>query len=508
MSNATASNTPTRSTRRQHKPRHRRGGKPRTQQNAGAQREISPVVSEPTVSEPTTSAAGEGPLPTFAELGLAKPILDVLDAAGITTPFPIQAATLPDSIAGRDVLGRGQTGSGKTLAFGLAMLSRLAGSRAKPKRPRGLVLVPTRELAMQVADELTPYAKAMGLWCRVAVGGMSFPRQMDALQRGVDLLIATPGRLSDHVRQGTAALSEVTVTAVDEADQMADMGFLPQVRELLDLTDSTSQRLLFSATLDRDVDKLVRAYLHDPVTHSVTPPSASVTTMEHHMLLLNAADKQDVVAEVASREGRTIMFVRTKHNVDRLTKKLRSVGVNAGALHGGKTQGARSKVLAEFRDGSTPVLIATDVAARGIHVDDVGLVVHVDPPADAKGYLHRAGRTARAGQAGTVVTLVTKDQRKAVFSMAESAGVTAQRTSVYPGNAELVRITAARTPSGTPVPEPVHRPAPRQPGRKPVGNDLHGQRQRQGPQQRQGQRGQGGYRGQGRRPRNPSPPNG
>ncbi|MGH3622156.1 MAG: helicase-related protein, partial [Sciscionella sp.] len=269
-------------------------------------------------------------------------------------------------------------------------------------------------------------------------------------------------------------------------------------RELLDLTEATGQRLLFSATLDRDVDKLVRAYLKDPVTHSVTPPSASVTTMEHHMLLLNADDKSDVVAEVASREGRTIMFVRTKHNVDRLTKKLRSVGVNAGALHGGKTQGARSKVLAEFKDGSTPVLVATDVAARGIHVDHVGLVVHVDPPADAKGYLHRAGRTARAGQAGTVVTLVTKDQRKAVFSMAESAGVKAQRTNVRPGDVELVRITAARIPSGTPVPEPVHRPAPRQPGKRPAGGSFRGQGQRG-----QGGHGQGGYRGQGRRPRNP-----
>ncbi|MBP2338450.1 superfamily II DNA/RNA helicase [Saccharothrix coeruleofusca] len=407
-----------------------------------------------TVPDHVESTVPEGPLPSFSELGLSEELVRALTSAGIAEPFPIQAATLPDALAGRDVLGRGQTGSGKTLAFGLALLSRLAGERAKPLKPRGLVLVPTRELAMQVEEALSPFARALGLWCRTVVGGTSFPRQIDALRRGVDLLIATPGRLSDHVRQGTADLSEVMFTALDEADQMADMGFMPQVRAILDLTPRDGQRLLFSATLDGDVDKLVRQYLHDPVVHSVAPPTGSVTTMEHHLLFVSAEDKQSVVTEVAAREGRTIMFVRTKHHVDRLAKKLRSVGVQAGALHGGKAQSARTRVLGQFREGTTPVLIATDVAARGIHVDDVSLVVHVDPPADPKDYLHRAGRTARAGQSGTVVTLVTHDQRRAVQGLTARAGIRPASTKVRPGDEDLIRITGAREPSGIPVAEP------------------------------------------------------
>ncbi len=399
--------------------------------------------------------------PTFAELGLPQPLLRALIEAGLTHPFPIQAATMPDALAGRDVLGRAATGSGKTLAFGLPMLARLADGNARPKRPRGLVLVPTRELAAQISDALMPYARALGLWCRIVVGGASYSRQEDALRRGVDLLIATPGRLSDHVRQGTCVLDDVIMTALDEADQMADMGFMPQVRAILDLIDQQGQRLLFSATLDRDVDSLVRRYLHDPVTHSVAPTTASVTTMEHHLLVVSAQDKNDVVAEVAARDGRTIMFVRTKHHVDKLAEKLRAVGVRAGALHGGKAQSARTRILGEFRDGHTPVLVATDVAARGIHVDGVSLVVHVDPPADSKDYLHRAGRTARAGEAGTVVTLVTHAQRRAVLGLTARAGVRPYSTQVRPGDAELNRITGARTPSGEPVVEIERRRPPR-----------------------------------------------
>ncbi len=395
----------------------------------------------------------------FAELGLPTPLLHALEQAGITEPFPIQSATLPDALAGRDVLGRAQTGSGKTLAFGLALLTRLHKGKARPGHPRGLILVPTRELAMQVADALLPLAKSLGLWCRTVVGGLSFSRQADQLQRGVDLLIATPGRLSDHVRQGTCVLDDVRFTALDEADQMADMGFLPQVRAILDLVPD-GQRMLFSATLDRDVAALVDRYLTDPVTHSVSPPTATVSTMDHHLLLVSREDKAAVVAEMAARDGRTIMFLRTKHHVDRLTKQLRTLGVRAGALHGGKPQGTRNRVLGEFKDGRLPVLIATDVAARGIHVDGVSLVVHVDPPADAKGYLHRAGRTARAGEAGTVVTLVTHQERRTVFRMTEQAGVQPERTKVRPGDDDLVRITGARTPSGEPVvdPEPTRRP--------------------------------------------------
>jgi superfamily II DNA/RNA helicase len=406
----------------------------------------------------TTSAleqAAQRPMPvaaTFDELGVSERLSEALSKAGIKKPFPIQSATLPDALAGRDVLGRAQTGSGKTLAFGLALLSRLDGGKVRPKHPRAIVLVPTRELAMQVSDALTPLARALGLWCHTVVGGMSFAKQADALRRGTDLLIATPGRLSDHVRQGTCSLDEVAFTALDEADQMADMGFMPQVRAILDLTPK-GQRMLFSATLDGDVEKLVQRYLHEPVIHSVAPATASVTTMDHHVLLVSREDKPAVVAEMAAREGRTIMFLRTKHHVDRLTAKLRSMGVRAGALHGGKTQGARNRVLGDFRDGSLPVLVATDVAARGIHVDGVSLVVHVDPPVDAKGYLHRAGRTARAGESGTVVTVVTHQERRTVSRMTEQAGVRPTNTTVRPGADDLVRITGARTPSGEPVVE-------------------------------------------------------
>jgi superfamily II DNA/RNA helicase len=334
-------------------------------------------------------------LPSFAELGLCTPLLRALDAEGFIAPFPIQAATLPDILAGRDLLGRGQTGSGKTLAFGLALLERIAGRRAQPRRPRALVLVPTRELAQQVVDALNPFAGALGLTTTAVVGGLSMTRQVDALRRGVDLLVATPGRLTDHTTRGTCNLEAVEVTVIDEADRMADMGFLPQVRAILDRTPADGQRLLFSATLDGDVDALVRRYLHDPITRSVAAAAAPVATMDHHLLLVDCDAKAGVLAEIAARMGRTILFVRTKHGADRLAKALRRQGVAAAALHGGKAQNARVRALDGFREGRTPVLVATDVAARGIHVDDVSLVVHVDPPADPKDYLHRAGRTAR-----------------------------------------------------------------------------------------------------------------
>jgi superfamily II DNA/RNA helicase len=440
----------------------------------------------PRVDRTPAPALDEIPMSTipdvdsFDELGLSAKLTAELGRAGIDKPFPIQAATLPDALAGRDVLGRAQTGSGKTLAFGLALLSRLDGGKARPKHPRAIVLVPTRELAMQVSDSLTPLAKSLGLWCRTVVGGMSFSKQSDALRRGVDLLIATPGRLSDHVRQGTCVLDEVAFTAIDEADQMADMGFMPQVRAILDLTPK-GQRMLFSATLDGDVQQLVVRYLTDPVTHSVQPAKASVTTMDHHVLLVSKEDKPAVIAEMAAREGRTIMFLRTKHHVDRLTAKLRSIGVRAGALHGGKTQGARNRVLGDFKEGSLPVLIATDVAARGIHVDGVSLVVHVDPPADPKAYLHRAGRTARAGESGTVVTVATHQERRTVFRMTEQAGVRPTSTKVTPGDDDLVRITGAREPSGEPIVE-------QEPAKRP-------------PRARQGSTTGGGYRGQGNRNR-------
>ncbi|WP_246843157.1 DEAD/DEAH box helicase [Allokutzneria sp. NRRL B-24872] len=437
--------SPARTEHAQRKPRHR------VTSPAAVEAQVAPEATDVAdVETPETK--------TFAELGLPQVLVERLAKRGIVDAFPIQAATLPDSLAGRDLLGRGQTGSGKTLAFGLPMLVALSQGRTKPLQPRGLVLVPTRELAMQVRDSLGELAEGLGLRCNIVVGGTSFPKQVAALRRGVDLLIATPGRLSDHIRQGTCSLAEVQVTALDEADQMADMGFLPQVRELLDQVAPNGQTLLFSATLDGDVDQLVRRYLTDPVTHSTAPSSASVSTMDHHVLLMSNDDKLDVVAEVGAREGRTIMFVRTKHGVDRLTKKLRSVGVKAGGLHGGKTQGARTRTLGDFRDGVTTCLVATNVAARGIHVDDVSLVVHVDPPLDPKDYLHRAGRTARAGQAGVVVTLALQAQRRSVQAMTSKAGVQPTITRVRPGWTELNEITGAQKPSGIELPDEAVRP--------------------------------------------------
>jgi len=388
---------------------------------------------------------------TFAELGLPANLVTALHRRGITAPFPIQTATVPDILEGQDVLGRGQTGSGKTLAFGLPALVRLSYGRTTPKRPRALVLVPTRELAMQVHEALEPYARVLGLEVRSVVGGMSFGKQIDGLRRGVDLLVATPGRLSDLIGQRACDLGDVSIAILDEADHMADMGFLPQVRKLLDQVRPGGQRLLFSATLDRDVDKLVRQYLSNPVTHSVAPSTAGFQEMDHHLISVSAVDKVDVVSEIASREGRTMFFVRTKHGADRLAKQLGQVGVRAGSLHGGKSQGQRTRTLNQFKEGAVPVLVATDVAARGIHVDDVGLVVHVDPPADPKDYLHRAGRTARAGESGTVLTLVLPHQRHEVDQMTRKAGVQPTRSSARPGDTGLASLIGARRPSGIAV---------------------------------------------------------
>lgn len=432
--------------------RRSRGAGPRSSHSTPNQHAAPRRPAVPPAQLWTEPAAG---MPSFAELGVPDALGRALDAAGFGCPFPIQAATLPDALAGRDVLGKARTGSGKTLAFGLAALSRLTGTTSRPRHPRGLILVPTRELAQQVVDALRPLAGGLGVRCTTVVGGVSMNRQVDALRRGVDLVVATPGRLTDHLRQGTVELSEVVFTTLDEADRMADMGFMPQVTVLLDRTAPGGQRLLFSATLDGEVDTLVRRYLTDPVTHAVDEPDTGVDTMDHHLLMVSTEQKATVVAEVAAREGRTILFVRTKHSVDRLVRKLRGVGVAAGGLHGGKAQGARTRTLADFTEGRVPVLVATDVAARGIHVDDISLVVHVDPPADPKDYLHRAGRTARAGASGTVITLVTPDERREVVRMTTKAGVRAVSTEVRPGADELVRIAGARPPSGVPVAEPV-----------------------------------------------------
>jgi len=397
--------------------------------------------------------------PGFKDLGLSRKLVRALSTQGISTPFPIQAATIPDALAGRDVLGRGRTGSGKTLAFGLPLLTRLAaGERSKPHHPKALVLVPTRELAMQVNDALTPLAKALGLFCKTAVGGVPYDRQIWSLERGVDVLVATPGRLGDLIKRGVANLSAVEITVLDEADQMADMGFLPEVTELLDLTPKGGQRLLFSATLDKDVDALVERFLTDPVEHSIEPAVASIDEMDHHVLLVPPNDKYAIAAAIANRSGRTILFVKTQLAVDELVAQFASVGVRAGALHGGKTQRVRTRTLAEFREGTVNVLVATDVAARGIHVDDVSLVVHVDLPRDQKDYLHRAGRTARAGAAGTVVTLVLPRQRKRAAAMLAKAGVKPTESRVRAGDPKLAEVTGARPPSGVPVQQRHHDP--------------------------------------------------
>ncbi|MFH9264515.1 DEAD/DEAH box helicase [Streptomyces sp. NPDC017546] len=388
---------------------------------------------------------------TFGELEMPAPLKAALVAEGMTVPFPIQAATLPNSLAGRDVLGRGRTGSGKTLAFGLALLARTAGRRADAKRPLALVLVPTRELAQQVTDALTPYARSLKLRIATVVGGMSIGRQASALRGGSEVVVATPGRLKDLIERGDCRLDRVTITVLDEADQMADMGFMPQVTELLDQVTPDGQRMLFSATLDRNVDLLVRTYLKDPVVHSVDPSAGAVTTMEHHVLYVQGADKYATTTEIAARDGRVIMFLDTKHAVDKLTDHLLHSGVRAAALHGGKSQPQRTRTLERFKTGHVTVLVATNVAARGIHVDNLDLVVNVDPPSDHKDYLHRGGRTARAGESGSVVTLVLPNQRREMTRLMADAGITPQIAQVRSGEAELSRITGAQAPSGVPV---------------------------------------------------------
>ncbi|MEV8378715.1 DEAD/DEAH box helicase [Kribbella sp. NPDC056861] len=394
----------------------------------------------------------------FAALGLAPRLVQRMAKDGISQPFPIQAATIPDALAGKDVLGRGQTGSGKTLGFGLPTLMRLAGGHTESRRPRGMVLVPTRELAMQVHDALEPLAHVMGVTIKLIAGGLPYPKQIESLRRGVDLLIATPGRLIDLCEQGAADLGAVEVAVLDEADHMCDMGFMPAVTTLLDMTPKEGQRLLFSATLDNDVDKIVKTYLKDPVTHSTESGQATVSTMEHHLLVIEPGHKQSLTAELASRDGRTIVFVRTKLGADRVATQLRDRGVMAAALHGGLTQGARNRTLDQFKDGSVPVLVATDVAARGIHVDDVGLVVQADPPAEHKDYLHRAGRTARAGGKGAVVTLLLPHQRRGMIRMAESAGVEAEPVRARPGDGLVTELTGGTKPSGLPVKLPAPKP--------------------------------------------------
>ncbi|MGW8917745.1 DEAD/DEAH box helicase [Streptomyces sp. NPDC055752] len=385
---------------------------------------------------------------TFADLGLPEGVVRKLAQNGVTTPFPIQAATIPDALAGKDILGRGRTGSGKTLSFGLPTLATLAGGRTEKHKPRAVILTPTRELAMQVADALQPYGDVLGLKMKVVCGGTSMGNQIYALERGVDILVATPGRLRDIINRGACSLENVQIAVLDEADQMSDLGFMPEVTELLDQVPAGGQRMLFSATMENEIKTLVDRYLDKPVSHEVDAAQGAVTTMSHHILVVKPKDKAPVTAAIASRKGRTIIFVRTQLGADRVAEQLRDAGAKADALHGGMTQGARTRTLADFKDGYVNVLVATDVAARGIHVDGIDLVLNVDPAGDHKDYLHRAGRTARAGRTGTVVSLSLPHQRRQIFRLMEDAGVDATRHIIQGGAAfepEVAEITGARS---------------------------------------------------------------
>ncbi|MDQ4488955.1 DEAD/DEAH box helicase [Sinomonas sp. ASV486] len=451
---------------------------------------------------------------TFVSLGVPTPLSRILADQGIESPFPIQTKTLPDTLSGRDVLGRGRTGSGKTIAFALPLVARLAESgragsgRRRPGRPLGLVLAPTRELATQIDATVAPLAASMGLNTTVIYGGVSQARQERALGGGVDIIIACPGRLEDLGRQGIVNLNDIEVTVLDEADHMADLGFLPVVKRLLDQTPKNGQRLLFSATLDNGVDKIVTRYLHEPLTHSVDAPQAAVSTMEHHVLLTqDATSKKNLIEALASGQGRRVLFMRTKHHAKRLAQQLTKSGIPAVDLHGNLSQNARDRNLADFASGAVRVLVATDVAARGVHVDDVELVVHVDPPAEHKAYLHRSGRTARAGSDGTVVTIVLPEQKHDVRKLLRDAGVKVEITPVTSSSSEVAALVGERAEYVDPEVRAaaVAAKMPQQGGGTSTGANAQRKRSRRGPGAGQGtrddvaRRGRGGAGGEGHR---------
>jgi superfamily II DNA/RNA helicase len=377
---------------------------------------------------------------TFAELGVPGPLVAALADAGITAPFPIQAATLPDALAGTDILGRGRTGSGKTLGFSIPLAARLAGGHTSAGRPRGLVLVPTRELASQVHAVLLPLARAMDLTVATIFGGTGQNVQVAALRQRVDIIVACPGRLADLIEQGHCHLGDVEISVLDEADHMADLGFLPVVRRLLGATPRGGQRMLFSATLDNAVDVLVRRFLSNPAVHSVDPATIAPGVIVHHLLTVTPGERVGVVATLAGGNNRSLVFTRTKHGAQKLTLQLARTGISVVELHGNLRQGARERNLASFASGAARVLVATDIAARGIHVDGIDLVIHADPPAEHKAYLHRSGRTARAGADGVVVTVQSPAQSGDVRVLMRRAGVSPQAASVSAGSALLRSI--------------------------------------------------------------------
>ncbi|MFD0997313.1 DEAD/DEAH box helicase, partial [Pseudoclavibacter chungangensis] len=394
---------------------------------------------------------------TFADLGVPATLVDVLVAADRPTPFPIQEATLPSTLRGRDVLGRGKTGSGKTLAFAIPLVARLsgalAGGRRRPGRPIGLVLAPTRELATQIAHVVEPLAKAAGLTVTTVFGGVSQKPQESAFRAGVDIVVACPGRLDDLMKQGIVSLDAIEITVLDEADHMADLGFLPVVTRIMQATPSDGQRMLFSATLDNGVDKLVKRFLHDPVLHSVDEANSPVAAMTHHVFEVATPEaKTELVRTLASGTGRRILFTRTKHQAKKLAKQLTASGVPAVDLHGNLSQNARDRNLADFSEGRVRVLVATDVAARGVHVDGIELVVHVDPPAEHKAYLHRSGRTARAGSDGDVVTVMLPAQRKDTEALLRKARITVAPQRVTATNPAVTALVGEVAPHVTPRP--------------------------------------------------------
>ena len=382
---------------------------------------------------------------TFSTLGVPAPLVAALGASGITDPFPIQVDTLPDTLAGRDVLGRGKTGSGKTLAFGIPMVARLggklAGGNRRPGRPLALVLAPTRELATQITAAIQPMADVYGLKSTTIFGGVSQQRQVAALKAGVDIVVACPGRLEDLMKQGFVSLDAVEISILDEADHMADLGFLPVVTRIMDKTPQSGQRMLFSATLDNGVDKLVRRYLHNEVLHSVDEANSPVAAMTHHVFEVAGVEAKRVLVEkLASGTGRRILFMRTKHHAKKLARQLTDSGIPAVDLHGNLSQVQRDRNLAAFSAGDVRVLVATDVAARGVHVDDIELVIHVDPPAEHKAYLHRSGRTARAGAEGDVVTLVLPEQRKDTAALLRKAAISVTPQQVDASSAAVAAL--------------------------------------------------------------------
>ena len=368
----------------------------------------------------------------FARLGVPAPLCDHLAAKGITTPTPIQAATLPDSLAGRDVLGRGRTGSGKTYAFLLPLVARLeqSGRQRAPKRPRALILAPTRELVGQIEADLVPLARAAGLRTMTIFGGVGQNPQVRALTAGVDVVVACPGRLEDLMGQGHVHLDAIEITVLDEADHMADLGFLPGVKRIMDRTPRGGQRMLFSATLDAGIDVLVKRYLSSPVTHQADSAQSPVATMSHHVLHVAHDAHLKVLLDLVAAPGRSVVFTRTKHRAKKLARQLNASGVPAVELHGNLSQNARVRTMDAFHSGAAETLVATDIAARGIHVDDVALVIHADPPVEHKAYLHRSGRTARAGNSGTVITLMTDDQVRDVRDLTRKAGIKPTTTRV------------------------------------------------------------------------------